>query len=478
MTLARPPVTARSRRLPDTASSWRKLQRRAAPVRVRLTAAAVAVVAAALVVGAAGMLLLLQRSLMGSLSQSTRLQAAAVGSLLENSTTLPRHLRGRASLVQVLDTSGKVRTATPDALDQPPMARPLASGSQNSVEVLSSIPSNGPQPLGEEGPWLVVRHFVAAPTGVFTVAVATSLDTLNEVLAHLALILGLGVPLLVAFVGVGAWVLAGRALQPVEAIRVEVAELSQGQLHRRVPVPPGADEVARLATTMNTMLERLEVSASRQRGFLADASHELRTPLTVVQAELEVALAHPGQDWNCVAGQVLEETRRMARIVEDLLILARADDGQLVARMGPVDLDELVLDEARSVRTRGPVVDVGRVSAGRVVGDADHLRRVVRNLCDNAVRHASTKVTLELGGVGDQVQLVVADDGPGIPERHREKVFERFARLDESRSRSGGGAGLGLAIVREIVTFHGGCVAVEPSDVGARVVVRLPRSDA
>lgn len=439
-----------------------------------MTAAAVVVVAVALMGGAAGMLLLLQRSLMGSLTQSTTLQAAAVGSLIENSAALPAHLRGRASLVQVLDPSGRVRTGTPDALDQPPIGRPLPAGSPNSAVVVSHIPSNGPQPLGEEGPWLVVRHVVSAPSGVFTVAVATSLDTLNEVLTHLTLALGVGVPLLVAFVGLGAWVLAGRALQPVEAIRVEVAELSQGQLHRRVPVPVSGDEVGRLASTMNTMLDRMEESASRQRGFLADASHELRTPLAVVQAELEVALAHPGDDWNSVAAQVLEETRRMARIVEDLLILARADDGQLAKCTGPVDLDELVLDEARSVRTRGPAIDVSRVSAGRVEGDADQLHRVIRNLCDNAVRHASTKVTLELRSTGEQVQLVVADDGPGIPFEHREKVFERFARLDESRSRSGGGAGLGLAIVREIVTCHGGTVRVEDSERGARFVVRLP----
>lgn len=440
-------------------------------VRFRTALAAIAVVGVALGIGAAGMLVLLQRSLMGSLAASTKIQATSVASLAHQGLmqgTLP----GRSSLVQVLSSSGAVVASTPDEQGQPAMVAPLAARAPTSVTV---EPRLGLITVSlAEGPWLVVRESVRAPGGRWlTVAVATSLDTLHEVLARLALVLGVGLPALAIGVGVLVWFLAGRALRPVEAIRSEVAALSERDMHRRVPEPAVHDEIGRLARTMNTMLDRLEAASVRQRGFVGDASHELRTPLAAMQVQLEVALAHPEGDWRPVAEEVLDEARHMARIVEDLLNLARADGPN--PRRVVVDLDEIVLEEvARRRGGDGPVWDVGQVSAGRVMGDRDQLRSVVRNLADNGSRFARTRVSVELRRRGEWVEMVVADDGPGIAEADRERVFERFTRADESRTRDGGGAGLGLAIVREIVVRHGGTVRATAASGGARLVVRLP----
>jgi signal transduction histidine kinase len=224
------------------------------------------------------------------------------------------------------------------------------------------------------------------------------------------------------------------------------------------------------------MLERLEASAERERRFVADASHELRSPLAAIQAQLDVALAHPERaDWVATASEISLEVQRMQRIVEDLMLLARAEESAGALRLGPVDLDELVLAEARRLRDRGRVeVDVSRVSGARIAGDRDRLNQVVRNLLVNAERHARRLVRIELGVAGDEAVLVVRDDGPGIPVADRERVFERFTRLDEARSRGQGGTGLGLAIARQIVEAHGGTITVAEQDAGARLVVRLP----
>jgi signal transduction histidine kinase len=229
---------------------------------------------------------------------------------------------------------------------------------------------------------------------------------------------------------------------------------------------------------MNGMLDRLESASSRQRRFVADASHELQSPLASARAQLEVGLAQAGEtDWPGTATDVLEEHERMGRLVRDLLFLAHADEGGPAAPRGPVDLDDIVLSEVARLRSRERVAfDISRVSAGRVRGNHDELTRTVRNLLENAERHAAGSVWVELRG-GSEVELVVADDGPGIPPGDRERIFERFTRLDDARAREGGGTGLGLAIAKEVVEAHGGSIAVVESAVGARVAVRLPSAD-
>jgi signal transduction histidine kinase len=227
------------------------------------------------------------------------------------------------------------------------------------------------------------------------------------------------------------------------------------------------------------MLDRLERSADLQQQFVADASHELRSPLASIRQTAEVARAHPGAlPEGELAAAVLEESLRMQRLVEQLLLLTRADEGQVLRSPRDVDLDDLVLAEARRVARSGLTVESSAVQAGRVRGDETSLGQVVRNLVDNAARHARSNMALGVREVGGEVEVVVEDDGPGVPEDERERVFERFVRLDDARARDAGGSGLGLAIVAEIVHVHGGSVSVSASPLGgARFVVRLPAQD-
>jgi signal transduction histidine kinase len=284
----------------------------------------------------------------------------------------------------------------------------------------------------------------------------------------------IGIPILVLLVGVIAWYLSGRALRPVEAIRAEVDEISGTTIHRRVPEPAADDEVGRLARTMNRMLERLETSSARQRDFVSNASHELRSPIAAIRATVEVALRRPDStDWNEIAARILDEDKRMEETVSELLELARLDEDGAAVPTTTVDLDEVVLEETR--RVDGAIVRTGGVLAGRVQGSRPQLARVVRNLIANALRHADHLVDVSLRSDDGTVELVVDDDGPGIPAADRERVFERFARLDEGRARDAGGTGLGLAIVRAVVERHRGTVAVQDAPGGgARFVVRLP----
>jgi signal transduction histidine kinase len=237
---------------------------------------------------------------------------------------------------------------------------------------------------------------------------------------------------------------------------------------------------------MNAMLARLESSSHRQLRFVADASHELRTPLTRMRTTLEVDLAEQRSDFAETSRRVLGDAIEMQRLVDDLLFLARRDATPAASPMEPlptIDLDVLVHDEVRRVRAevaeRGDVrIDMSAVSAAVVSGESGQLTRLVRNLLTNAIRHARSRVDVGLAESGDVVVLTVADDGAGIPIDQREAVFERFVRLDESRSTSVGGTGLGLAIVREIAIAHGGTVGVESARLGgALLTVRLPAGD-
>jgi signal transduction histidine kinase len=269
----------------------------------------------------------------------------------------------------------------------------------------------------------------------------------------------------------------GRALRPVESIRAQVAEIGGSRrIDRRVPEPAGHDEVWRLARrTMNEMLQRLQAAAERQRRFVADASHELRSPLASLRTQLEVSRDYPAPAVGAVDDQ-LAEVERIEHLVADLLLLAKADEHQLVVRSRPVDLREVVLDEVERAGSRARVrLDTAGVAATTVHGDREELARVVRNLLDNAVRFARARVELSLAEREGQVELTVADDGPGIPAAARERVFERFARLDEGRARDAGGTGLGLAIVRQVVVAHGGSVTVD-GVLGARFLISLPGS--
>jgi signal transduction histidine kinase len=263
----------------------------------------------------------------------------------------------------------------------------------------------------------------------------------------------------------------------VEQIRREVASITAAELHRRVPDPPGDDEIGRLARTMNEMLNRLEHAQDRQRRFVADASHELRTPVASIRQHAEVALAHPERSsLRNLAETVLAEGLRMQRLVSDLLVLAASDERSAMLRRRPVDLDDLVFAVAGDLRASSTLrVDTTAVSAGRVTGDGPALRRVLTNLVDNAARHTRSSVGFALTTVDDTVILIIDDDGPGIPESDRQRVLERFVRIDTARAQNAGGSGLGLAIVAEIVDAHHGDIQIGASPLGGtRIMIRLP----
>ncbi|MDO9352815.1 MAG: ATP-binding protein, partial [Solirubrobacteraceae bacterium] len=327
-----------------------------------------------------------------------------------------------------------------------------------------------------------------------------------EAVGTVTVLLLVAVPLLVAVMALVTWLAVGRALRPVERIRHDTEQVTAAGLGRRIDRPGTGDEIDRLAGTMNRMLDHLEQSDRRQRRFVSDASHELRSPLSALRQSAEVAAAYPASmPATKLAGIVAEESERMAGLVDGLLLLARADEHGLALDRREVDLDDLVLAEARRLREldHALVVDASGVTACRVSGDAALLARALRNLVDNARRHARTRITLAcasrptsgaagtpglegadragganqagLVGGADWVVVSVSDDGAGIPEAERERVFERFVRLDESRARDSGGSGLGLAIVRSIARAHGGEIEIgESAEPGGRVIVKLP----
>ena len=281
--------------------------------------------------------------------------------------------------------------------------------------------------------------------------------------------------MLLAVVAAATWRAVGRVLRPVERIRARAATISGTQPGSRLPVPTSQDEIARLAQTMNEMLTRIDGALARQREFVGDASHELRSPLAALQAEIDVALTHPGQDHpNAVLTRLAAQTKKMAKLLDGLLFLARADEHATLLGHAPVDLDELVLAEAHRLRATGATVTLSGPDAARVNGSPNELTRLLNNLGDNAAAHAASTITLGLHINDDHAVLTVTDDGPGIPPQDRDRIFERFTRLDPSRARTTtGSAGLGLAICRQIVQRHNGKISVE-ADTGARFVVQLP----
>ena len=600
-------------------------------VRVRTTAMAVTVVGVTLLLGAVALVLSLDAALERELRASAAVQASETARTLDSGGDPVAGMAGDDDrALQVLGPAGEVAAATPNLAGEPPMAR-LTPGETREVDV----------PFDDDT-YLVVA---AAASGGRVVLVGYSLDSVGESTRALTLLLAVGLPALLVVVGATAWRVIGRALAPVDAIRAEVDEITGARLDRRVPRPASRDEIGRLADTMNRMLDRLERARARERRFVADASHELRSPIAAIRQQAEVALAHPGA---IPAGQLARtahaESLRMQALVDDLLLLAQADERRLMLRHAVVDLDDLVLAEARRLRSAagpwpataartvdgpavaatdavdegdasvtgavdgpgvaatdavddagasvrsavdgtavaaadavggsgasvtgavdgpgvapadavggpdssvtgavdgsavtgreaveeavvigrsvveesvvngggvvdeavatvagavegaagtdgdgvdalpspgvevapGLAVDAGGVSAARVDGDAAALRRVLRNLGDNAARHARGRVALALSEEDGHVVLRVDDDGPGVPAGERGRVFDRFVRLDEARARDGGGSGLGLAIVAEIVAAHGGAVEMTESPLGgARVTVRLPLS--
>ncbi|MGH3312884.1 MAG: sensor histidine kinase [Streptomyces sp.] len=300
-----------------------------------------------------------------------------------------------------------------------------------------------------------------------TVYAGASLEDQQEAVSSVTRAMLLGLPALLAVVAGVTWLVTRRALRPVEGIRGELAGImASTDLSRRVPEPQARDEVARLARTTNETLAALESSVERQRRFVADVSHELRSPIASLRTQLEVGAAHP--ELLDVDGAV-RDTVRLQELAADLLLLARLDAGERPGE-GRVALGALVREAVAERRPRP--VRVGELDEGEVTGSPGQLGRVVRNLLDNAQRHAASEVRVAVRAAGEWVELEVSDDGSGVPEGERERIFERFVRLDEARSREEGGAGLGLAIARDVAERHGGTLRVAG---GSSFVLRLPK---
>jgi signal transduction histidine kinase len=435
------------------------------------------VVAVAMALGAAVLLLLLQRALITGASDAADARSTEVaGQVGEEglkglSAELGQTTR-TSQLIQVLDSSGRVVAASSSRVDSQPLTslRP-APGVIERSEV-------GRMPLLDDDGYLIVAQGTEYGGERYVVVVASSVETQRETVTTVTEYLLVGFPVLLVVVGVAGWFLAGQALGPVERIRKRVQGIGAGDLDERVPVPETQDEIAKLAATMNEMLDRLQAGQATQRRFVADASHELRSPLATLTAALEVAEADPtGQAWQELSRLMGAETERMGRLVEDLLLLAKADDAGLRMQRTDVDLDDLVEAEVQRLRRSAPDLTVtGEIHPVRISGDPARLSQLIRNLVDNAARAAHSAVRLTASAADGVAVLTVEDDGDGIPEADRQRVFERFVRLDSSRARSSGGSGLGLSIVREITKAHGGSITLAPgADGGTTATVTLPR---
>ena len=449
------------------------LDQRFGSIRFRITAIAAVVVAIVLAFVAVVLVSLVQRELYTNLDNSLEQRADTYEtSFVEQddqhlSILLNTNEEDRAA--QLVDRSGMVIASTPNLAGAPPLDDALRPAGQTLVR------TETPAQL-EDDSYRVLTREVNSGGGGAILHVAQNTDDLTDTIRNLGFAFTAAVPLVVAVLAALVWWLVGRTLRPVELIRSEVADISGTDLQRRLPVPDQADEIARLAETMNAMLDRIDQAAQRQRRFVADASHELRTPLTRIRTELEVDVNQPDlADLAATHSVVLDETIAVQDMLDNLLFLARSDEHQHRGHRQPVDLDDIVLREAAHHGIDSEIaIDVSAVSAAHVIGDASQLTRLVRNLLGNAVRHATSTVEISLSETDGRTRLTVTDDGDGVPPETAERIFERFGRAGDARTRHDGGSGLGLAIVRDIARRHGGDVSYDDArTVGARFVVVL-----
>ena len=433
-----------------------------------------------LAVALAAAALLLRGAVQGSLTREvdgTARQGAHQVAALADTNQLPRTVLAGTLTVQVLRPDGQIVAASPTVDRLVPLlspARAAATARTGSAVLLDGRPFGIPY----------LMRVVAVPaSGGEIVLSGAAYTQVRDSMRTLTGALLVGTPLLLLLLAGVTWLEVGSTLRPISALRRGAQVITATGVTRELPVPEARDEVRVLAVTLNDMLTRLDAAQQRQRRLVSDTAHELRSPIASIRAQLEVALDHPEQqDWPQTAQDVLADTLRLASLAEDLLVLARLDEYQPRATAGkPVDLAALVTEEVErcaggrvpvTARTGGPCV---------VTGDPDGLRRLLRNLIDNALRYAKSKVEVAAHREDSEAVLTVSDDGPGIPEADRERAFDRFVRLDDARSRDetqAGGAGLGLAIVRAIARTHDGSAYLEDSTPGLRAVVRIPVQNA
>ncbi|MBA8795706.1 signal transduction histidine kinase [Friedmanniella endophytica] len=448
-------------------------------VRQQSVLSAVVVVGLALLAGGGLLLFALQSALTNTTRGALEARARDVAILASEQglravgSELQRD-RIRGQEVQILDGQGAV-VATSDQR----LAAALAPGLHPSTGQYRDLGLTGIAQIGDEDDYLVVAYGFERDRQPYVVQVAGSIQIQSDTIRTVGLLLVGGAPLLLVVVAVAVWVLVGRSLGAVDRIRKQVARIDGARLNERVPVPPSRDEIELLAATMNTMLDRIEASDRAQRAFVSDASHELRSPISTLVITGEVAAADPtGRTWVEMQDIVLDESRRMRALVEDLLVLAKVDAQGLALRQVEVDLDDLLDIEVRRLRKASGLTVRSDLVPARVTGDPDRLGQVIRNVADNAVRHAVSTIAVAVRT--DQVQAVITidNDGPPIAPAERGRIFQRFVRLDDARDRDSGGSGLGLAISAAIVDAHHGRIETGETEQGwCRFAITLPLAE-
>jgi signal transduction histidine kinase len=421
----------------------------------------------------------LRVSLTRSVDDTARQGAAGVVALID-ANRLPTPVPVAPDVtIQVLDPAGQITDVSPDSDRLVPLLSPAhaAAIARNGEATLLNGPAYGM-------PSLIRVTAVRAADGSLVIA-AVPYSSVSGSLSVVAKALVFGTPLVFVLFTGAIWLAVGSTLRPIDLLRRGAARVTGTAVPAELPVPEAKDEVRSLALTLNDMLDRLAAAQQRQRALVSDTAHELRSPIAAIRAQLEVALDHPeGQEWESTARDVHADVLRLARLAEDLLLLARLDERAGTPRHdATIDIAELSASAvARYAGARVPVACEGCAAPCLVPGDRDALDRLLVNLIDNAARYAKSGVTVTVGREDTEVALTVTDDGPGIPDADLERAFDRFARLDDARSRDGdegGGAGLGLAIVRATAQAYGGTAQLEPAAAGAdppglRAVVRLP----
>jgi signal transduction histidine kinase len=374
----------------------------------------------------------------------------------------------RIVAVQIINSDGTVMRKSGSAPDEP-----LIPLDEIGEGLRIGIPEH-PSPYGSIR--FSAQTVDDGPRGRYIVLVGEGSEEIASTVRTALIAVAVAAPIVIAVAASATYLLVRRSMKSVDEIRSRVADISTSDLSERVPVPSSRDEIAALADTMNEMLARIEAGHTAQRRFVGDASHELRSPLATIISALEVAVAHPEVlDKELAAGTLIPEAHRMQALVDDLLLLARADERGLAINPEDVDLDDLAAEAAQRLRRETSLDVRTELAPTRLVGDSAALSRALRNVLDNAARHASSRVDVEVASRDGEAMVSIADDGPGIPAADRDRVFDRFVRLDPDRSRSGGGAGLGLAIVREIVAAHNGTVTIgDRPGGGTAITIQVP----
>lgn len=441
-------------------------------ISARSAFVAATVVFVALAIAGAGLAAVLYRTMLSGIDSAaaTRVSDVAAQVRAHGAANVDPALfetDQRIVAVQVITTDGVVVRRSQSAPDIPLVA-------MNGVD--DGLQIGMPEQSTPFGRIRFSAQTVGGPDNRYMIVVGEGSATIASTVWTVVVALTLAAPIVIAVSAAATYVLVRRSMQSVDDIRSRVAEITTSDLAERVPVPGSRDEIAALAVTMNQMLARIEAGHNAQQRFIGDASHELRSPLTTIISALEVAIAHPEVlSGELASTTLMPEALRMKALIDDLLLLARADERGLDMAREDVDLDDVAGAELDRLR-RETTIDVrADLAPARLTGDAEALSRALRNLLDNAARHAVSRVDVAVRGDSGGVVVEVSDDGPGISPADRQRVFDRFVRLDPDRARSAGGTGLGLAIVREIVVAHGGRVSIgDGLGSGTKVTVQLP----